>query len=198
MSRLAHNLDSILQRVDDAALVKGRTLKEVVRSLKKGIPIPGKNMRGQEMPDGILLSASGGGGAGCPFDARVGGAFQFTQAGTINGVLPSNMFSSGVMFSTAMPTSDFKWVYLACTASDNEITAATIATSTTTPDPPGVGEGTAPASFKVPLWLLTQGAGHKLIGCEALFATPYVVITSDRDPPVCGGDSLVRHYSWQW
>lgn len=198
MSRLAHNLDSILQRVDDTALVKGRTLKEVVRSLKKGIPIAGKNMRGQEMPDGILLSATGGGGAACPWDAVVGGAFQFSNPGTLNGVLPSNMFSAGVLFSTAMPATGFKWVYLAASASDNEITAVSLATSTGTPEPPGVGEGTAPASFKLPLWLLAPGAGYKLVGCGALFARPYVVITSDRSPAVCGGDPLVRHWSWRW
>lgn len=200
MSRHAHSLDALLAKLDDRGLVKGRTLREVVRTLKRVIPVAGKNITGRESPDGIVLSGhAGGGAAACPFDgAATGGLFQFINAGLLNGLLPSNMFSAGELFSTALPTSGNKWVTLDVTASDNVPTGVAITTSTSAPTPPGVGEGTAPASFMIPLFLLSADQAFKLVGCGALTATPYQVLTSDREPSVCGGDPLVRHYSWRW
>lgn len=83
----AHKLATLLNELDDGALMKGRTVKEVIRALIRTIPKAGDRMRAREEVDGIALDAEDLGATSPehPFKLTVIEDRVYVYPGTLNG-----------------------------------------------------------------------------------------------------------------
>ena len=134
-----------------------------------------------------------------PFSTQDGsGNYQANfYAGSIGGVLPSNMFSP-----VALTQSMVNYVYAQMTASAGAITGATIAASTTYPTPSSPNSGSAPTSFNIPLGIFdltgTLPALHNLVGFGNIWCQPYVTVFDTINTGVPLTAPFTPWFNWEW
>ena len=138
-----------------------------------------------------------GGGAVCPFTptarAATSGYEVSFQAGTINGVLPTNMFEKLSNVTTASNT----YYYLKCTTDGKVITEAVIEKDTALRTPAQPEADTAPAEFNIMLgYTTTLGITDRTIACGHLQARIAPSLQEDADEYVAGQRNYTQYYNW--
>lgn len=186
-----------------AALLTKGAYQHLVDAIRASKPIPGKNLKGRQTNDGIVLDAlDAGSAAPCQWDGEVGEnedgtIFKFTGAGVLQPCgLPTNMFQDGALLSLAIST-DPCYIILTVMTGGNVATSCEISASPTPADPIGIQEAVAPATFKLNLWVITNGQAIRVAPCGMLQAEAYIALQTDKEDPECGGNPLVNHYSWR-
>lgn len=133
----------------------------------------------------------------CPFDiylTAVTSGYEATfQAGTINGVLPTNMSSSLAGITTASNT----YYYLKCTTDGKVITSSVIEKSTSLRTPAQPTADTAPTEFNIMLgYTTTAGITAKTIACGHLQARIAPSIQEDANSYSAGQRNYTQFYNW--
>lgn len=113
------------------------------------------------------------------------------RPGTINTIVPSNMFSN-----FAIPLTGTYYTSLDCTTDGTSVTAAVINVSTTPPAPLDEDMGAAPDFFQLLLGMTVDLKIYQFID-YVLFAFPIRTIYSIKDSPEPGQPYYDLHYSWQ-
>ena len=133
----------------------------------------------------------------CPFTpivSAVSSGFEVTfQAGTINGVLPSNMLEKLTGVTTASNT----YFYLKCTTDGKVITESIIEKDTSLRTPEQPTADTAPAEFNIMIgYMTTAGVTERTISCGHLQARIAPSIQEDADTYVAGARNYTQFYNW--
>jgi hypothetical protein len=133
----------------------------------------------------------------CPFTpiaTAVTSGYEVTfQAGTINGVLPTNMLDK----LTGVSTASNNYFYLKCTTDGKVITSSIIEKSTTFRTPPAPTADTAPAEFNILIgYMTTDGMSDKAISCGHLQARIAPSIQEDANTYVAGARNYTQFYNW--
>lgn len=133
----------------------------------------------------------------CPFDiylTAVTSGFEATfQAGTINGVLPTNMFGKITGVTTASNT----YFYLKCTTDGKIITESVIEKDTNLRTPESPTADTAPTEFNIMIgYCTTAGATGRTISCGHLQARIAPSIQEDAETYVAGHRNYTQYYNW--
>jgi hypothetical protein len=176
--------------------LSGKKLNEIMRAIQERTPIAGPGLLSKTVPQGLIFTTDAAAAGECMFIGDVVGLdFVFKTAGTLNALAPTNLFDSGAL--VALPITLPAWVVLNVTTADNMVQSCELDVVAPTPDPIGQGEGVAPGEFVIPLYYCSSAGTHRLIGCGALWATPFEVMrTSNPSPDPCG-DPYIRHYTWR-
>ena len=133
----------------------------------------------------------------CPFHptakvATSGREVSF-QAGTINGVLPTNMFEKLSGVTTASNT----YYYLKCTTDGKVITEAVIEKDTVLRAPVQPEPDTAPTEFNIMIgYTTTAGITDRTISCGHLQARIAPSLQEDADEYVAGQRNYTQYYNW--
>jgi hypothetical protein len=114
-------------------------------------------------------------------------------AGTVNGVVPSNIFTP---LDLGVSTLDSVTIYvgLAVTATSGQIQSVTITKSTTTFANQTPTASTPPASFTIPMGLITGGKVYNLLGKYWVNATSSILY-STADP---SSGFVTNYYVWTY
>ena len=133
----------------------------------------------------------------CPFTPKataVSSGYEVTfQAGTINGVFPSNMLGT----LTGVTTSSNNYFYLKCTTDGKVITSCVLEkdTSLRTPDQPTAD--TAPTVFNIMVgYMTTAGITDIVISCGHLQARIAPSLQEDANTYVAGQRNYTQFYNW--
>jgi hypothetical protein len=147
----------------------------------------------------ITLQPSKGGATTqtCPFDiytTAVTSGYEVTfQAGTINGVLPSNMLGKLTGVTTASNT----YYYLKCTTDGKVIISSVLEKDTTPRTPVQPTADTAPTEFNIMLgYTTTAGITEKTISCGHLQARIAPSLQEDANTYVAGERNYTQFYNW--
>jgi hypothetical protein len=155
-------------------------------------------------PGGTTISINsrqgvgGGGGATvCPFtislSAATGGYDAYVSAGTINGVLPTNMLEKLTGVTTASNT----YYYLKCTTDGKVITESVIEKDTSLRTPAQPTADTAPTEFNIMLgYTTTAGITERTISCGHLQARIAPSLQEDANEYVAGQRNYTQFYNW--
>lgn len=176
--------------------MSGKSLNRLAAAVRERTVIAGPGIRIREIPQGIVVSAEGASAGGCPFTgAMVGEAFAFSVPGTLNAIIPDNLFDGGDLVALAFTPPGY--IILSATTEDNNVQSCTLDTSATPPDPILTGEGVAPGAFDIPLFYVNAGGDvFRLIGCGSLWASAVEVFRTSNPTPDACGDPYIRHYTW--
>ena len=133
----------------------------------------------------------------CPFDptatAVTSGYEVSFSAGTINGILPTNMFSK----LTGVTTSGITYFYLKCATDGKLLTTAVIEKDTSARTPQASNADTAPTTLNVLIgYMTTAGVAVKTIPCANITARVYPTIQEDNVTYVAGQRNFKQYYSW--
>jgi hypothetical protein len=136
----------------------------------------------------------------CPFtpiaspSTTVTGEYEVRfQAGTINGVLPTNMLEPITGVTTAANT----YFYLKCTTDGKVIISSILESDTSlrTPDQPTAD--TAPTEFNIMVgYMTTAGITERTISCGHLQARIAPSLQEDADDYVAGERNYTQFYNW--
>lgn len=124
------------------------------------------------------------------FDGTLSGTDLTFNPGTINGMLPSNMFST-----FTVGASGTYYAYIEATASSGAVTAASIYVGTTAPSAIAVQKNTPPNSFDAFILAVVDGVLYQ--GHRGLFS--YAVKESyrtDKSSPTPGLLPYESYYTW--
>jgi hypothetical protein len=133
----------------------------------------------------------------CPFTAIVTAAtsgfeVSFTL-GTVNGILPSNMFNK----ITGVTTASRNYFYIKATSNGKAITGAVIEKDTTLRTPPQPLKDVAPAEVNILIaTMATSGLVQSTISCDNLNARIVPSIQEDNTSYVTGERNLTQYYNW--
>jgi hypothetical protein len=118
-------------------------------------------------------------------------------AGTVGGIVPSNMFSP-----VSLTQGVTNYLYLACTASGGIITGATITASTSAPTIAASTSGAPPTSFNVPIGIFNlSGAApvlNNVVGFGNIWVQPYVSLLTTAATPTVLTSPFTVTYNWAW
>jgi hypothetical protein len=118
-------------------------------------------------------------------------------AGTIGGVLPTNMMDSISLTQNAK-----NYLYLEVTASGGVVTGATIAASTSYPTLAAANSGTPPTSFNVPIAIFdlsqTPVAIANIVGYGNIWAQPYIALFDTINTGALLTAPFTPWYNWEW
>jgi hypothetical protein len=133
----------------------------------------------------------------CPFTpiaTAVTSGYEVTfQAGTINGVLPTNMLDK----ITGVTTSSNNYFYLKCTTDGKVITSSVIEKSTTLRTPVQPTADTAPTLFNIMIgYMTTAGVTDRTISCGHLQARIAPSLQQDANSYVAGQRNYTQYYNW--
>jgi hypothetical protein len=135
----------------------------------------------------------------CPFDitatvATSGTGYNVSfQAGTINGILPSNMLEP----LTNVSTSSLQYFYLHCASDGKVITSAIIQKDTSLRTPQSATQDVAPSSFDILIgYMTTDGGTERVIACGNLFARISPSVQADSLTYVAGQRNYTQFYNW--
>jgi hypothetical protein len=134
----------------------------------------------------------------CPFTpiatAISSGGYKVSfSAGTVNGILPTNMFSPIV----GVTTSSVNYFYLKCGSDGKLLTTAVIEKDTTIRTPQASNIDTAPTEFNILIaYMTTAGKAFTTIACDNLTARIYPTIQQDNVTYVAGERNFKQYYSW--
>lgn len=198
-------LDRLVGDLEDGALVKGRTLKAVIRAMMRNVPIPGKGVLVREEPDGLVfdVGASGAAAEVCTFQASLAvdefGArtFSFISGGLIGGILPSNLFVSDELWSDSLGTGTADWIVANVTTSNGVVTAVTLSSEASAPAAIGAEEGGPPSAFVLPLWFVGEASITRLIGCGNITLTAKQLFAYEKPDWSCGEWPLNQVWGWE-
>jgi hypothetical protein len=134
----------------------------------------------------------------CPFDpqatATSSGYSVSFSAGTVNGFLPSNMFSP----LTGVTTSARNYFYIKCTSDGKSLSTAIIEKDTSIRTPPASTIDSAPTIFNILIaTMATSGAIVKTIPCQNLSASIVPTIQEDNSSFVVGERNFKQYYNWE-
>jgi hypothetical protein len=208
----ANRIAEMLGRLNDSALIRGRTLKAIIRVIQRGLVIPGDNLEYREMPDGVLINAKPGGSTSvtpCVFDVVLKPSFilQMATGGLVGGIVPSNLFNSYVVPDPAYGalsnfglTDGWNWLTASVTSSNGRITEVELAILTSAPAPIGATEGAPPTSFLIPLAAIFANDDgpsfvYRLRGCGNVVCRPRRIYS--RTDPAAGCSYPLIH-TWTW
>lgn len=139
-----------------------------------------------------VRGGAGGGAGPSPFDCSVSGTDLTLRPGTINQVLPSNMFST-----LTLPGGSYtRYIVLTATCSSGEVTSAALSVETTQPVAPGVDAGSPPASFAVLLAVIVDGQVFRTIAPGSLQAQVVESFRADKASPTFGLSPYDIYYTW--
>ena len=116
--------------------------------------------------------------------------------GTINGILPSNITDGGNLAKFAI-SDDFTYFTLHLVSNGKVLTAASIQTSTTAPDPPAYSVNAAPATYDYLFGVTYKGAVQRIIGLGSPTLTPTIVQIVPKSSATPGMRSFDNYYLWQ-
>ncbi|NBX71910.1 hypothetical protein EBQ91_03240 [bacterium] len=133
----------------------------------------------------------------CPFTpiaSAVTSGYEVTfQAGTINGVLPSNMLGK----LTNVTTSSNNYFYLKCTTDGKVIISSVLEKDTTLRTPVQPTADTAPTEFNIMVgYMTTAGITERTISCGHLQARIAPSLQEDADEYVAGERNYTQFYNW--
>jgi hypothetical protein len=133
-----------------------------------------------------------------PFVTGSAGSYSANfYAGTVGGIVPSNMFSA-----VALTASSVNYLYLAVTASGGIVTGATITASTTYPTLAASNSGSPPTSFNIPIAIfdLTGSAPvvHNIVGFGNIWVQPYVSLLTTNSTGALLTAPFTVSYNWEW
>jgi len=133
----------------------------------------------------------------CPFTptaTAVSSGYDVTfQVGTINGVLPSNIFGK----LSNVSTSSNKYFYIKCTTDGKVITEAVIESDATLRTPVQPTADTAPEEFNIVIgYMTTAGLTERIIACGNLSAKIAPSIQEDSETYVAGQRNYTQYYNW--
>jgi hypothetical protein len=133
----------------------------------------------------------------CPFTpiaTAVTSGYEVTfQAGTINGVLPSNMLGK----LTGVTTAAINYFYLKCTTDGKVITSSIIEKDTSLRTPVQPTADTAPTEFNIMVgYMTTDGMTDRAISCGHLQARIAPSIQEDANTYVAGQRNYTQFYNW--
>jgi len=110
-------------------------------------------------------------------------------AGSVNGIIPSNMFTT---FNLGGSVAGTKYIGIDVTSSSGTIQSASISVGSS----PFTGQAPSanfpPASFVIPMGLIVDGVTYNLLGRNWVNATSSLVYTSID----AGSGTLTNHYVW--
>lgn len=134
----------------------------------------------------------------CPFTptavAVTGGFNVLFSVGTINGILPSNMFTP----LTGVTTSARNYFYIKCTSDGKSLESAIIEKDVTMRTPPASTIDTAPTELNILIaTMATSGSIVTTIACENLTATIVPTIQEDNTSFVVGERNFKQYYNWE-
>jgi len=134
----------------------------------------------------------------CPFDptatAVTSGYEVSFSAGTVNGLLPSNMFSP----LTGVTTSARNYFYIKCTSDGKSLSTAIIEKDTTIRTPAESQIDSAPTTLNILIaTMATSGAIVKTIPCQNLSASIVPTIQEDNSSFVVGERNFKQYYNWE-
>jgi hypothetical protein len=146
----------------------------------------------------ITLQPSRGGASSqiCPFDptvTAVSSGYEISfSVGTINGILPTNMFSSFPITSNTL-----NYYYLTCASDGKIVTGAEIDYNIS---PPTIYTGTpdsAPLAFsRLIAVVITSGIAVRTITCDNLIARVVATVQEDNVTYVAGQRNFIQYYGW--
>jgi len=133
----------------------------------------------------------------CPFDPTVTAVTSGYQvsfsAGTINGILPTNMFSP----LTGVTTASVNYFYIKCTSDGKLLTSAVIEKDTSVRTPQASNADTAPTIVNVLIaYMTTAGVAVKTIPCSNITARVFPTIQEDNVTYVAGERNFKQYYNW--
>jgi hypothetical protein len=133
----------------------------------------------------------------CPFDiitTVVTSGYDVTfRAGTINGVLPTNMLDKLTGVTTASNT----YYYLKCTTDGKVIISSLLEKDTSLRTPAQPTADTAPTEFNIMLgYTTTAGLTEKTISCGHLQARIAPSLQEDANDYVAGERNYTQFYNW--
>lgn len=182
-------------------------IQDAIRLLIRGDNIQdGENVRKKSADGYVILSTAAprvhGGGAAVQhfpwettlvlntvtnfFETRV-------RPGTINSMLPTNMFSTS---NNAIELTGTFYVTLDCTTDGDSVTDAVVDfNSTVPPDPMGSNMGVAPSDFSVLLAVIVDRAVFQ-VAFTNFNAQPQTTIFSLKGSPVPGAPFFDINYTW--
>lgn len=138
-----------------------------------------------------------GGETLCPFTpiaSAVTSGYEVTfQAGTINGVLPTNMLDK----LTNVTTSSNNYFYLKCTTDGKVIISSILEKDTSLRTPEQPTADTAPTEFNIMVgYMTTAGITERTISCGHLQARIAPSLQEDADEYVAGQRNYTQFYNW--
>jgi hypothetical protein len=133
----------------------------------------------------------------CPFDptatAVTSGYKVSFSAGTINGVLPTNMNTP----ITNVTTSSNNYFYLKCTTDGKVVTSSVLEKDTTLRVPEQPTADTAPTVFNIMVgYMTTAGITERTIACGNLQARIAPSVQEDADTYTAGQRNYTQFYNW--
>lgn len=133
----------------------------------------------------------------CPFDPQVAtttaGYEVSFSAGTINGILPTNIFSPLTGITTAGKT----YFYIKCASDGKLLTTAVIEKSTSIRTPQASNADSAPTEINVLIgYMTTAGTAVKTIPCSNITARVFPTIQEDNVTYVAGQRNFKQYYNW--
>jgi hypothetical protein len=133
----------------------------------------------------------------CPFDPQViattAGYEVSFSAGTINGILPTNIFSPLTGITTAGKT----YFYIKCQTDGKLLTTALIEKDTSVRTPQASNVDTAPTEINVLIgYMTTAGVAVKTIPCSNITARVLPSIQEDNVTYVAGERNFKQYYNW--
>lgn len=116
--------------------------------------------------------------------------------GTINGILPSNITDGGNLAKFAISDA-FTYFTLHLVSNGKVLTAASIQTSTTAPDPPAYSVNAAPETYDYLFGVTYKGAAQRIIGA----GSPNIILTNvlsvEKQNLIPGLPAYDKYYLWQ-
>ena len=139
----------------------------------------------------------GGAAEVCPFTAiveSVSGGFTVSfSLGTVNGILPSNIFDK----ITGVTTGQRTFFYIKADSDGKAITSALIEQSTTLRAPPVPLKDVAPAEVNILIaTMATSGIVQSTIPCANINAKIVPSIQEDNSSYVAGERNFAQYYNW--
>jgi hypothetical protein len=133
----------------------------------------------------------------CPFEpiakAVTSGYEVSFSAGTINGVLPTNMIGK----LTGVTTSANTYFYLKCTTDGKVITSSVIEKDASLRTPEQPTADTAPTEFNIMIgYMTTAGLTSRTITCGHLQARIAPSVQEDANTYVAGQRNYTQFYNW--
>jgi hypothetical protein len=133
----------------------------------------------------------------CPFDITatvVTGGYEVSfLAGTVNGILPTNMFSP----LTGVTTASVNYFYILCESDGKLITTAVIEKDTSVRTPQASNIDSAPPELNILIgYMTTAGEVFKTLPCQNITARIYPTIQEDNVTYVGGERNFKQYYNW--
>jgi len=134
----------------------------------------------------------------CPFTpsatAVTGGYEVSFSIGTVNGILPTNMFSP----LTGVTTSARTYFYVKCTSDGKSVSTAILEKDTSIRTPFASTIDTAPTTLNILIaTMATSGDLVTSIACENLSAKVVPTIQEDNSAFVVGERNFKQYYNWE-